>query len=169
MRSRKRFELPIVVAAILAVLAAACNTSGCFENRSSLPLASFVSAETGESITLDSVAIGGVDAPNDSLLLYPGDKASMVYLPLRSKFSSTSFFIRNLRNGLADTITIDYSSEPKFISEECGALYVYRIEAVNHTRQLIDSVAVLDSTVTNTDIKRLEIIFKSLTNENEQQ
>lgn len=164
MRLKRSFKLAATTA-IAAAAATSCNTTGCFENRSSLPLARFMDSATNSEATVDSIAIGGVGAPGDSLLNTPGAKSSTVYLPLRSKFDSTSFFFNYLRKNLAakgvsDTITIDYTTSTRFISEECGALYVYRITALRHTDNEIDSVAVLDSLVTNTDIPRIEIFFK---------
>ena len=38
----------------LAAAAAACNSSGCLDNGSALPLARFYSSATGDGITVDS-------------------------------------------------------------------------------------------------------------------
>lgn len=146
--------------------AAGCNTSGCLENRNSIPLAGFYSMATDEAITVDSLAIGGVGAPGDSLLLEPSRTSQQVYLPLRASASATSFFIRYEQGDLADavapdTITLDYTSEPRFVSEDCGAMYVYRLRHIAYTRHLIDSIGVTDSLITNRDIERIKIFFRT--------
>lgn len=167
MKLRKSWHSVVVVAAVAASIAfGGCNTSGCLENRNSLPLAGFYSSSTLEKIQLDSLAVGGVGQASDSLLNTPPLAISQVYLPLRSTTSSTSFYIRYLNKDLDfpelyDTITFDYSSEPRFVSEECGAMYYYRISRMAYTRHLVDSVAITDSLITNTDIERIHIYFRT--------
>lgn len=163
-------SLPTAIAA-LAVLAAslgACNTSGCLENQSSIPLAGFYSSETGTAVALDSIDIGGLGAPDDSLLVKAGTAVSSVYLPLRFRDSSTEFVIRYRYPQLGidtpdydDNISLAYTSEPYFASEECGAMYRYRITRMSHTTNLIDSVVILDSLITNADVERLRIYFRT--------
>lgn len=155
------------VVALLAASMAGCNTSGCLDNQSSIPLAGFYSSESGEAVALDSLDIGGTGAPDDSLLVKAGTAVSSVYLPLRFSDTSTEFFIRYRYPELGidspeydDVISLTYSSEPYFVSEECGAMYRYRITGMSYTTNLIDSVVVTDSLITNTDIERLRIYFK---------
>lgn len=160
---------PIYILATLAALIAAatgCNTSGCLDNQSAIPLAAFYSSATGEAISIDSVAIGGIGAPADSLLYDGSGAISQLYLPLRATRSSTSFRFTYLQSdlaayGLNDDITLDYTSQARFISEECGAMYDYRITRCAYTTTLIDSVAVVDSLITNIDAVRLKIYFRT--------
>ncbi|MCC8177331.1 MAG: DUF6452 family protein [Bacteroidales bacterium] len=145
----------------LMIIGAGCNTSGCLDNQSSIPLAGFYNSATGAAISIDSVNIGGVDAPNDSLLLAMGTSASQVYLPLRFSKDVTSFYIQYDTLGLwADTITMAYTALPYFASEECGAMYRYTINRLTYTTLLIDSVTLVDSLITNADIERIKIYFR---------
>ncbi|MCC8039258.1 MAG: DUF6452 family protein [Bacteroidales bacterium] len=131
------------------------------ENQSSIPLAGFYNSATGAAISIGSVNIGGVDAPNDSLLLAMGTSASEVYLPLRFSKDVTSFYIQYDTLGLwADTITMAYTALPYFASEECGAMYRYTINRLTYTTLLIDSVTLIDSLITNADIERIRIYFR---------
>lgn len=154
-----------LVVPTVAVSLTGCNTAGCTDNRNSLPLAGFYGYPSLERISLDSVAVGGVGAPGDSLLNEPGKATSTVYLPLRATRQSTSFYLRYLNKALdhpslTDTITLGYDAEPQFVSEECGAMYIYHITEMRHTSHLIDSVSVTDSTITNLDIERIQIFFR---------
>lgn len=150
---------------MLLAAASACNTSGCLDNGSSLPLAGLYSSTSGEQVGLDSIAIGGVGAPGDSMLITPGTTCTEVYLPLRSDRTSTSFFFHYDYAGIDsvifnDTIDFHYSSSPFFASEECGAMFRYHIETLTHTRHLIDSVVITDSLITNANIERIKIYFR---------
>ncbi len=168
MRSRQRLasEAGAVLAVVLLSVISGCNTSGCLENRNSLPLAGFYSSSTGNAITIDSVEIGGVGAPNDTLLATARYAIKEVYLPFRSTTESTSFFVRYVSRGLNnpelyDTLTFGYTSEPRLMSEECGIAYLYHINYMSHTSHLIDSVAVTDSTINNQDLERIRIYFRT--------
>ena len=62
----------ISVATLLtASLLTGCNTTGCTENQNSVPLAGFYSYSSGDAVAIDSLAISGEVAPNDSLLVGP--------------------------------------------------------------------------------------------------
>lgn len=156
------------VAAAALVAAAACNETGCLDNRSSIPYAGFYSYQTGAKIVLDSVEIGGVGAPHDSLLMKASDRYSNLYLPFRFEHDNTAFFIRYVSEALnyaslVDTLSFVYTSEPVFVSADCGAMYRYKVVNMSYTRHLIDSVALLDSLITNVDTERLQIFFRTST------
>lgn len=168
MKLKTKFILKLLPAfAILSMLASGCNTSGCTDNRSSIPLAGFYSSTNGQPISVDSLAIKGVGAPVDTLyLLSPGEIATQVYLPLRATESSTTFEIFYMQSnlaGLSDRITIDYHALPYFASEECGAMYRYRITRLNHTAMLLDSVGIVpeDSVITNAPVQNLHLYFRT--------
>lgn len=158
--------LVAVGAIMLATVTAGCNTSGCTDNQSSLPLAGFYSSTTKQAITLRTVEIGGVGAPGDSLLYTSGTELSQVYLPFRSQFDNTSYCIHYTQEGLEDpalndTISFAYTSQPYFASEECGAMLRYDITGLSYTNHLIDSVVVTDPVITNTDTERIRIYFRT--------
>ncbi|MCM1521601.1 MAG: DUF6452 family protein [Muribaculaceae bacterium] len=151
--------------AVVSLLMSACGASLCTDNQNSIPLAGFYAMSTFEPITLDSLAIGGVGAPNDSLLLAPSSSAKQVYLPLRSTTDRTQFCIAYKQQALDyaelnDTLTFTYTSIPYFASSECGAMYHYRVTSLTYTRHLIDSVGLSDSTITNVERETVKIFFR---------
>lgn len=142
-----------------------CNSTGCTENKNSVPLAGFYAYSTKQAITVDSISIGGVGAPNDSLIIDCAS-ASSVYLPFRASMHEVRYFIRYEAKALnypelVDTITFTYTSIPYFASEDCGAMYRYDITDFRYTTNLIDSVAVTDKLITNVDIERIKIFFRT--------
>lgn len=167
-----KYLISVLLAALL-VSSVGCNNSSCMENRSSIPLAKFYGSADGKAISVDSVQIGGVGAPNDSLLLQ-GGRASQVYLPLRAVKEVTSFYFHYTQKALDndafnDTITFGYKSIPYFASVDCGALYRYRISHMSYTRHLIDSVAIIDSLITNLDRETVKIYFRTKSSEEEEE
>lgn len=147
--------------AFLSMAFSGCNTSGCLENQSSLPLAGMYSMSTKTAIGVRNLTVGGVGAPDSALLTTEGSATRQVYLPFRADKPSTSFFftITDGELSVSDTITFTYSSEPFFASEECGAMFNYRILNVAHTGMFIDSIGITDSLITNLDIERISIYF----------
>lgn len=153
------------LAAVAIVAAVSCNTAGCYDNQSSIPLAGFYDDSAHNEITVDSISVGGVDAPGDSLLLN-NSAASSVYLPFRANRASTSFFIHYNQEAISDarlndTLTFTYDSSPYFASEECGAMFRYTIKDCIYTTHLIESVEITDPLITNQDIERIRIYFRT--------
>ena len=141
-----------------------CSSSGCIENKSSIPLAGFYDSHTKQAITVRGINIGGVGA--EQLILSNSEQASRVYLPLRSSKTTTSFYFNYATDTITgaqlnDTITFDYKSIPYFVSDECGAMYYYEITGMRYTQVMIDSVKILDNLVTNTDVERIKIYFRT--------
>lgn len=164
-----KFLKYILACVAIVLMMVACNTDGCLDNQSSLPKAGLFSSATGDAITLNNVEISGVGAPGDSVLVKAGTSVSEVYLPMRSTQHSTSWRFRYEQEGLEgldDIVTFDYDSEPFFASEACGAMYNYRITHCTTTYNLIDSVVIADSLITNVDRLRIKLYFRTQTPEN---
>lgn len=153
--------------AIVASVASAtsCSSTGCLENRNSVPLAGFYDG-TGASVALDSLQITGVGMPDDDPLLAAGDRVSSIYLPMRSVQQSTAWVFsykwKDLDfSELNDTLAFDYDTAPYFASTDCGVINKYRITRMSHTTHLIDSVVLADSLITNVDIEQIKIYFRT--------
>ena len=156
----------VTVGVALLATTAGCNTESCTENQSSIPLAGFYGSD-GTKVSVDSLCIRGVGAPSDSAL-YSGSALSQAYLPLRSDKESTSYYFQYLQKDLNfpqlyDTITVRYTSEPYFTSEECGLSFIYTVTDLSFTTHLIDSVKLLDNKITPADVEQLQIYFRTAT------
>lgn len=156
--------LPIAAAVLLL---AGCNTTGCLDNQSSIPLAGFYSSATGQQISISTLEITGVGVPNDSILVTAGTVANSVYLPMRSTKNTTAWCFHYTQEGISepefnDTIEFTYTSEPFFASEECGAMYRYRIRQCKSTTHLLDSVVIADSLITNVNIEQIRIYVRTV-------
>lgn len=156
----------LAIALILGAAVSACNSAGCLDNGSALPRAGFYSSSTGRPISVDSVEIAGVGAPGDSVLEDAHPALSQIYLPMKPGATMTQWALiyrqKELEDlGITDTITFNYESIPYFASEECGAMYIYRITGVKHTYNIIDSVTLLDSLITNVELERIRIYFRT--------
>jgi hypothetical protein len=155
------------IAVMVSLLFSACSSSGCTDNKSSIPLAGFYSYSTLSAISVSSISIGGVDAPNDSLII-DDSSASEVYLPFRAGYDNTQFYIHYNLTGIDDTayndtLSFSYNRVPYFASSDCGAMYKYEITQFTTTYHLIDSIALVDSCITNVDRETIKIFFRTYT------
>lgn len=157
-----RFLLPIVLV-LAALYLTACNDDSCYDNGSSLPLATFYLGNSQQTIT--GLTIMGIGAPGDSLL---ADSSALkeVYLPLRASVGTTRYAISRwvgagtpMAQQLHDTLTLDYEPIAYFHSAECGAMYNFNLHDVRCTINGIDSVVVITPLVTNSRTPALRIYF----------
>lgn len=162
---------PLVFLGFIWMAMTGCSNSECYENQNSLPLAGFYSSEERpQAISLDSISILGVGAPGDSILQDSVRTISQVYLPFRLDQLSTTYEIRYL-SGLAgqmrlsDVITFNYDTIPMFVSLSCGAVYYYKINSIDYTKNFIDSVVCPSGVITNQNIENLKIYFRISTEE----
>ena len=146
----------------LATGIVACSDDSCFENGSSLPLATLYMGNSQQSIP--GLTVMGIGAPGDSLLV-DSTAVNEVYLPLRATVVSTSYALRRwvtlatVNTRICDTISLDYDPIEFFHSIECGAMYNFDINSVKYTTNGIDSVVLLNRLVTNSKTPVLRIYF----------
>lgn len=160
--------------AVLSLWLPSCTTSMCTDNRTSIPEAGFYNVETDEPVNIVGVTIGGIGAPNDSLL-YKDQTEQLVYLPLRPAAEVTSFRFHFSSDDSTDPdtgevipddshddiVTFYYSSTPYFDGEECGAIQHFHIDRVDHTPNghIVD-IEILDPYVTNEHKEYLRFYFR---------
>ena len=150
---------------VAAAVAPGCNSDGCTEMRSAMPIARLGNSATGETVTLDSLDIHGIGVAGDSLLVSAGTAVSEQYLPLRSSTSSVRWCIAYRYAGLDndrlnDTLTLTYTASPWLSDDDCGAMFRYTITGATATAHLIDSVSIVQADVTNLEDVNLNIYFR---------
>ena len=160
-----RLLVPIILALLACLCVTSCSDDGCYDNGSSLPLATF--CLNGSQQTVTGVTIMGIGAPGDSMLA-DSSSLSEIYLPLRASVGTTSFVISRwvgegttMAQELHDTLTLDYEPIAFFHSAECGAMYNFRLHKVHCTSNGIDSVEVITPLITNSRSPALRIHFTS--------
>lgn len=150
---------------LLLAGAASCATEECLGNKSSLPLAGFYSSSVSpKSISIDSLTVFGLGAPNDTLLHDSYASISQIYLPFDFERPSTTYVFQYLQrniDGLEDRITFDYEVQPYFVSAACGVVYKYKMTGIETTHVLIDSVTCPSGVIDNADSQNIRIYFRT--------
>ncbi len=158
--------LYILLSIVAAFAIAACSTDECLQNNNALPLAGFYSsAETPQQISIDSLEVYGIGAPGDSILSKGTTAISQLYMPFRLNSDTTRYVFRYLQNAIAayditDTIIFIYTREPRFVSSACGVSYVFAMDSIYSSKNLIDSVTCPSGEITNMAIENINIYFQ---------
>lgn len=170
----RKATAPFIVGLSGLTVWSGCNTTECYDNQNSLPLAGFYSSGSKpQAISLDSISILGIGAPGDSILLDSVRSVSQVYLPFRIDQPITTYAIYYLSGEagkleINDFITFNYDIVPMFVSTACGAVYYYKINSIQHTYNFIDSVTCPTGVITNENIENLKIYFRVNLDEEEE-
>lgn len=95
-----------------------------------------------EALTLNDVYVFGIGNPEDQALL-PGTSATdQIALPLPEDGTEARFLLRSSDfNGLTDTIIVNFTAEPQFISKACGFRTVYSELDIQIRGNMADSLS----------------------------
>lgn len=92
-----------------------------------------------------------IDPANRSSFLY--SKAAVYGLSLSPDTTVCSWFFTtdsgNVRRNIIDTISFYYTRQLQFISNACGYTYFYNLDSARSTHLMIDSMHIINSSVTN--------------------
>ena len=111
----------------------------------------------------DTLAIYGIKAPNDSLLV---DTVAIkgIALPLKYAGTETTFvfdFINRAKAGFVrDTVSVFHQNNVHFISDACGCTMFFTIDSIAYTRHKIDSIAINSKDVINEPKENIQLFFQ---------
>lgn len=151
---------------LFVIFAIGCNPDECYDNQNALPLAGFYdSSDTLTQVSVDSLEVYGIGAPGDSILSDGRRAKTELYLPFRLVSDTTTYVFRYLHERLAasditDTVSFIYTREPRLVSASCGVSYLFTMQKIEFTRQLIDSVTCPFGFISNKPITNLKIFFR---------
>lgn len=155
-KALKNIALMLVLTCAMLVAGISCNDN-CMGNSSGIPLAAFYEGES--LVYLDNITVYGVGAPNDSAVVRNAT-VSQVYLPFRITEPECQYvFDYNIDGIKNDTITFNYDIIPYFESRECGAMYNFDIKEYFYTQHFIDSIAIPNTRITNSDVVTIKIFM----------
>ncbi len=143
---------------ILVLAVAACEET--FDTPPTSLLVVDVKYSSGSTSDVPLISLYGLG--NDSVLI-SAEETSQFYFPL-STAESSSFVI--LFDSIYDTLTVVHQNIINYESIESGFFYEYKINAINHTLNRIESVVVLDSAVTQIWNENITLYINDLPSDN---
>lgn len=103
---------------------------------------------------VDSLWLHALD--NDSLLYNKSTSKNTITFPLKNSAQQTDYVIRF--NDTTDTLSVFYQNNDQYyISLECGCIVSHTITDVTTTGHFIDSLAIINPIITNTDVENLRL------------
>lgn len=117
----------------------------------------------GDSMANDTVPLLTITAlGTDSIILNAQANVSEIsFIPLRYTDIKTEFvFQHSTLVSQYDTITINHTNTPQFISMDCGYEMKQSIIDIRHTNHLIDSISIKDYNTNTNGKKNLEIFYR---------
>lgn len=166
-------ESVLVVFSVVCILISGCTETDCPLGSANELKIRFVSIVDTAQFSVDSLTVTADGT--DSILLNRESNTSYITLPLNSTSNKTvyKFYFTELKRdtvqkeyideeGIAqmkdtvlitplrymDTVEVEYASEKKFTSMDCGLVYTYILQTGRHTANYIKSMA-----ISNTEIK----------------
>lgn len=154
------------VALVVCIGSYGCSNDECYDNKNTLPQTGFYAEVEGktEQVSLSGVEIYGIGAPGDSILSTGSSSVSSLYMPLRTDTGFTEYVLHYLSSDpdavdVRDTISFRYTTEPRFVSAACGVSYLFEMEEIGYTTNMIDSVVCMTPQVTNAPLENFRIYF----------
>jgi len=149
----------VFISGIIALLLAfsSCDENLCEESTDVNFILGFYTIEDDRVIDsiVSNLTIYGIG--REDSLLYNQVVARKITLPL-SPTSDTSRFILRI-NETEDVCVFTYTRFVRLISHDCGFITEYDILGFDHTNNNIDSVAIIQSTVTNFEEEHIKIFL----------
>lgn len=161
----KKGYIAVLLMAIFAVMLSSCDSTGCHENRSSIPQAALYAYNAPTSpVSADSISVYGVGQWKDSLLLDCAMGVSTFKIPFRNDADTTQYVIHYDAKSVAsdrynDTLTFIYRRHPYFISGDCGVVYNYYIDTFRYTTNMLDSAALMTKEVNNEEQETIRLYY----------
>ncbi|MFO7977102.1 MAG: DUF6452 family protein [Bacteroidales bacterium] len=164
-RKKQRFihQVLLMLLVVGAGLLPSCQQDELCEDATQNPVGvRFYSRAEGNSspATLDSLTVYGVGLPDDSIYANQ-QQVQALELLLDSSKDSTGFVL--VFPQATDTIWLNYQRHSTMISVECGFMAEYTLLSARFTDNLIDTLAINNSQVTNIADEHLQIFIPAAT------
>ena len=154
-------NITYIMAILLATLFIGCeNGYDCYLENTAYDRIGFyrsdsseVKYEFPEALTV-SLMVNG----KDSIVVNHIVNTANLMLPM-SYTSECDTVIFSYENSLADTLYFLHENIPYYQSMECGTIMYHRLEGIEHTRRLVDSVAIVQEYVKFDANENVKIFF----------
>lgn len=143
---------------LITSLASCDDDDTCSSSTDSVVYSEFYTIINGneQDTMLDNVSIYGI-GNEGYFIYYERYGLGNMFLPLSAHTDSCSFVIDV--NFAPDTLTMYYSSELNFLSQECGFVNIYDISNIKTTHNNIDSISITNKKVTTEYGQNIKIYF----------
>lgn len=152
-RSLKAFTVIIISGFFL--LQSSCIDLSCIDETVAYVKTGFYSYSTKKQAIPDSLTLFGI---NKHILIYDKKKIKLpALIPLNDTTDYSTLIIKI--NGVADTVKFLYLNYPHLISKECGYSMFHTIDTVLFTKNIIDSISLINENITTVNAENIRIYY----------
>jgi len=149
----------LLCSAIGLTLTACGETEDCSLSGRPSPRFNFIVKSTLKTKSLDSLTVVALNTvKGDSIILNNSKKVTYASLPLSYVDTKTAMVFK-YSESLSDTLWITHANIAHFLSMECGITMFYQVEKVEHTSNLIDSIAIINSGVETNEKENIRVYY----------
>ena len=138
---------------LATVSVVSCTTIDCPVNNLVRTRYQFTNS-AGDSLKLmDTMTVVSANKDGDTIVLNKGVSISKFHLPISYSHPEDElvFYFDGDNLHLADTLWIKKDDIPHFESVDCNATFFHKLTAIRHTHNCLDSVIIVNPSVTNDD------------------
>lgn len=138
---------------LATVIVVSCTTIDCPVNNLVRTRYQFTNS-AGDSLKLmDTMTVVSANKDGDTIVLNKGVSISKFHLPISYSHPEDElvFYFDGDNLHLADTLWIKKDDIPHFESVDCNATFFHKLTAIRHTHNCLDSVIIVNPSVTNDD------------------
>lgn len=138
---------------LATVIVVSCTTIDCPVNNLVRTRYQFTNS-AGDSLKLmDTMTVVSANKDGDTIVLNKGVSISKFHLPISYSHPEDElvFYFDGDNLHLADTLWIKKDDISHFESVDCNATFFHKLTAIRHTHNCLDSVIIVNPSVTNDD------------------
>ena len=126
----------------------------------------FLDSKTNKNVALtNGVMISGIATINNSAIVDTLFNQAESYMTLPLSYTNQTTYVMHYSETLHDTIWLTHKNIPFVGDIECGSMMYYKIEDLNYTTHVLDSVTLVNPEINNEEKKNFNIYYHATDSE----
>lgn len=148
------------------LLTQSCGESDCSLSTISQARFDFLDSKTNKNVALtNGVMISGIATINNSAIVDTLFNQAESYMTLPLSYTNQTTYVMHYSETLRDTIWLTHKNIPFVGDIECGSMMYYKIEDLNYTTHVLDSVTLVNPEINNEEKKNFNIYYHATDSE----
>ena len=148
------------------LLTQSCGESDCSLSTISQARFDFLDSKTNKNVALtNGVMISGIATINNSAIVDTLFNQAESYMTLPLSYTNQTTYVMHYSETLRDSIWLTHKNIPFVGDIECGSMMYYKIEDLNYTTHVLDSVTLVNPEINNEEKKNFNIYYHATDSE----
>ena len=143
-----------------------CGESDCSLSTVSYARFDFLDSKTHKAVKLtNGVMVSGTTTIENSLVTDTLFNWAESYISVPLSYTNQTTYVMHYSETLRDTIWLTHKNIPFVGDIECGSMMYYKIEDLNYTVHVLDSVTLVNPDINNEEKKNFNIYYRTADSE----